>query len=51
MNNRFSQGAIIRDMKLRQVLMDFNVISGGNLGVDYDIRPTEPALVVGCHPG
>lgn len=46
MNNRFAQGETIRDAALREVLEEFGIVSGGNLGVNYDIRPTNPALAV-----
>lgn len=46
MNNRFTQGSPVRDGRLRQLLDKLRPVSGGNLGPNYDIKPTNDALTV-----
>lgn len=46
MKNRFAQGATVREQRMRDLFETYYGVSGGNLGVNYDIRPTDDALVV-----
>lgn len=46
MNNRFAQGSKVAEKELRQLLEKLDMVSGGNLGVNYDIKPTTDALVI-----
>jgi len=46
MNNRFAQGTKAMPEEIRKLFDRLSIISGGNIGVNYDIRPTNDALVV-----